>query len=91
MTDSERYKRDDAKCAARLKKQEADQLLPCRDPDEGEDDGGVGTAFRLRRVYDRWPPVFRWAARVWGFVARHRTKKPGHLTRGKKGTPPSPP
>ena len=60
MTDSERYKRDDAGCAERLKKREADQLLPCRDPDEGEDDGGIGDRFQ---GYDGFtisgPPVFR--------------------------------
>ena len=60
MTDSERYKADDAKCAERLKKREADQLLPCRDPDDGEDDQGVGDRFQ---GYDGFtiggPPVFR--------------------------------
>ena len=59
MTDSERYKRDDAGCAARLKKREADQLLPCRDPDD-VDDQGVGARFQ---GYDGFtisgPPVFR--------------------------------
>ena len=59
MTDSERYKREDAGCAARLKKQEP-ELLPCRDPDEGEDDQGVGDRFQ---GYDGFtiggPPVFR--------------------------------
>jgi len=59
MTDSERYKREDAGCAARLKKQEP-ELLPCRDPDEGEDDQGVGARFQ---GYDGFtisgPPVFR--------------------------------
>ena len=59
MTDSERYKREDAGCAARLKKQEP-ELLPCRDPDEGEDDHGVGDRFQ---GYDGFtiggPPVFR--------------------------------
>ena len=59
MTDSERYKREDAGCAARLKKQEP-ELLPCRDPDEGEDDGGIGDRFQ---GYDgftiKGPPVFR--------------------------------
>ena len=59
MTDSERYKREDAGCAARLKKQEP-ELLPCRDPDEGEDDGGIGDRFQ---GYDGFtisgPPVFR--------------------------------
>ena len=59
MTDSERYKREDAGCAARLKKQKP-ELLPCRDPDEGEDDGGIGDRFQ---GYDgftiKGPPVFR--------------------------------
>ena len=59
MTDSERYKRDDAGCAARLEKREADQLLPCRDPDD-VDDQGVGNRFQ---GYDGFtiggPPVFR--------------------------------
>jgi len=59
MTDSERYKREDAGCAARLKKQEP-ELLPCRDPDDGEDDQGVGDRFQ---GYDGFtiggPPVFR--------------------------------
>ena len=59
LTDSERYKRDDAGCAARLKKREADQLLPCRDPDD-VDDQGVGNRFQ---GYDGFtisgPPVFR--------------------------------
>ena len=59
MTDSERYKADDAKCAERLKKREADQLLPCRDPDD-VDDQGVGARFQ---GYDGFtisgPPVFR--------------------------------
>ena len=59
MTDSERYKRDDAGCAERLKKREADQLLPCRDPDD-VDDQGVGARFQ---GYDGFtisgPPVFR--------------------------------
>ena len=59
MTDSERYKREDAGCAERLKKQEP-ELLPCRDPDEGEDDQGVGDRFQ---GYDGFtiggPPVFR--------------------------------
>ena len=59
MTDSERYKREDAGCAERLKKQEP-ELLPCRDPDEGEDDQGVGARFQ---GYDGFtisgPPVFR--------------------------------
>ena len=59
LTDSERYKREDAGCAARLKKQEP-ELLPCRDPDEGEDDQGVGDRFQ---GYDGFtiggPPVFR--------------------------------
>ena len=59
MTDSERYKREDAGCAARLKKQKP-ELLPCRDPDEGEDDGGIGDRFQ---GYDGFtiggPPVFR--------------------------------
>ena len=59
LTDSERYKREDAGCAARLKKQEP-ELLPCRDPDEGEDDGGIGDRFQ---GYDgftiKGPPVFR--------------------------------
>ena len=60
MTDSERYKRDDAGCAERLKKREEGELLPCRDPDEGEDDGGIGDRFQ---GYDGFtisgPPVFR--------------------------------
>ena len=59
LTDSERYKREDAGCAERLKKQEP-ELLPCRDPDEGEDDQGVGARFQ---GYDGFtisgPPVFR--------------------------------
>ena len=59
LTDSERYKRDDAGCAERLKKREADQLLPCRDPDD-VDDQGVGARFQ---GYDGFtisgPPVFR--------------------------------
>ena len=59
MTDSERYKRDDAGCAERLKKREVDQLLPCRDPDD-VDDQGVGARFQ---GYDGFtisgPPVFR--------------------------------
>jgi len=59
MTYSERYKREDAGCAERLKKQEP-ELLPCRDPDEGEDDQGVGARFQ---GYDGFtisgPPVFR--------------------------------
>ena len=59
LTDSERYKRDDAGCAARLKAQEP-ELLPCIDPDEGEDDQGVGDRFQ---GYDGFtiggPPVFR--------------------------------
>ncbi len=58
MTDSERYKREDAGCAARLKKQEP-ELLPCRDPDD-VDDQGVGARFQ---GYDGFtisgPPVFR--------------------------------
>ena len=60
MTDSERYKRDDAGCAARLKKRQESEMLPCRDPDEGEDDGGIGDRFQ---GYDGYtisgPPVFR--------------------------------
>ena len=59
MTDSERYKREDAGCAARLKKQEP-ELLPCIDPEIGEDDQGVGARFQ---GYDGFtiggPPVFR--------------------------------
>ena len=59
LIESERYKREDAGCAARLKKQEP-ELLPCRDPDEGEDDGGIGDRFQ---GYDGFtisgPPVFR--------------------------------
>ena len=59
LTDSERYKRDDAGCAERLKKREVDQLLPCRDPDD-VDDQGVGARFQ---GYDGFtisgPPVFR--------------------------------
>ena len=59
LTDSERYKREDAGCAARLKAQEP-ELLPCRDPDDGEDDQGVGDRFQ---GYDGFtiggPPVFR--------------------------------
>ena len=58
MTDSERYKREDAGCAARLKKQEP-ELLPCIDPEIGEDDQGVGARFQ---GYDGFtisgPPVF---------------------------------
>ena len=60
MTDSERYKADDAKCAERLREREKDEMLPCRDPDEGEDDGGIGDRFQ---GYDGFtisgPPVFR--------------------------------
>ena len=60
MTDSERYKRDDAGCAARLKEREADQMVPCIDPEIGEDDQGVGARFQ---GYDGFtiggPPVFR--------------------------------
>ena len=59
MTDSERYKREDAGCAARLKAQEP-ELLPCIDPEIGEDDQGVGARFQ---GYDGFtiggPPVFR--------------------------------
>ena len=59
MTDSERYKREDAGCAARLKKQEP-ELLPCIDPEIGEDDQGLGARFQ---GYDGFtiggPPVFR--------------------------------
>ena len=60
MMDSERYKRDDAGCDARLKKRQESEMLPCRDPDEGEDDGGIGDRFQ---GYDGFtisgPPVFR--------------------------------
>jgi hypothetical protein len=60
MTDSERYKADDAGCAERLKKREADQMVPCIDPEIGEDDQGVGARFQ---GYDGFtiggPPVFR--------------------------------
>ena len=60
LTDSERYKRDDAKCAERLQKREADQMVPCIDPEIGEDDQGVGARFQ---GYDGFtiggPPVFR--------------------------------
>ena len=60
MTDSERYKKDDAGCAERLKKREADQMVPCIDPEIGEDDQGVGARFQ---GYDGFtiggPPVFR--------------------------------
>ena len=60
MTDSERYKRDDAGCAERLQKREADQMVPCIDPEIGEDDQGVGARFQ---GYDGFtiggPPVFR--------------------------------
>ena len=60
LTDSERYKRDDAGCAERLKKREADQMVPCIDPEIGEDDQGVGARFQ---GYDGFtiggPPVFR--------------------------------
>ena len=60
MTDSERYKRDDAGCAERLKKREADEMVPCIDPEIGEDDQGVGARFQ---GYDGFtiggPPVFR--------------------------------
>ena len=60
LTDSERYKKDDAGCAARLKKREADQMVPCIDPEIGEDDQGVGARFQ---GYDGFtiggPPVFR--------------------------------
>ena len=59
MTDSERYKRDDAGCAARLKKRQESEMLPCRDPDD-VDDQGVGARFQ---GYDGFtisgPPVFR--------------------------------
>ena len=59
LTDSERYKRDDAGCAERLKKREEGELLPCRDPDD-VDDQGVGARFQ---GYDGFtisgPPVFR--------------------------------
>ena len=59
MTESERYKREDAGCAARLKKQEP-ELLPCIDPEIGVDDQGVGARFQ---GYDGFtiggPPVFR--------------------------------
>ena len=59
MTDSERYKREDAGCAARLKKQEP-ELLPRIDPEIGEHDQGVGARFQ---GYDGFtisgPPVFR--------------------------------
>ena len=58
LIESERYKREDAGCAARLKKQEP-ELLPCRDPDD-VDDQGVGNRFQ---GYDGFtisgPPVFR--------------------------------
>ena len=60
MTESERYKRDDAGCAERLKKREADEMVPCIDPEIGEDDQGVGARFQ---GYDGFtisgPPVFR--------------------------------
>ena len=60
LTDSERYKRDDAGCAERLKKREADEMVPCIDPEIGEDDQGVGARFQ---GYDGFtiggPPVFR--------------------------------
>ena len=60
LTDSERYKRDDASCAERLKKREADEMVPCIDPEIGEDDQGVGARFQ---GYDGFtisgPPVFR--------------------------------
>ena len=60
LTESERYKRDDEGCAARLKKREADQMVPCIDPEIGEDDQGVGARFQ---GYDGFtiggPPVFR--------------------------------
>lgn len=60
MTDSDRYKKDDAKCAARLKERAERELLPCVDPDLGEDDGGVADRFQ---GYDGFtisgPPVFR--------------------------------
>ena len=60
MTDSKRYKRDDAGCAARLKQREADEMVPCIDPEIGEDDQGVGARFQ---GYDGFtisgPPVFR--------------------------------
>ena len=59
LIESERYKREDAGCAARLKKQEP-ELLPCIDPEIGEDDQGVGARFQ---GYDGFtiggPPVFR--------------------------------
>ena len=59
MTDSERYKRDDAGCAERLKKRQESEMLPCRDPDD-VDDQGVGARFQ---GYDGFtisgPPVFR--------------------------------
>lgn len=60
MTDSDRYKKDDAKCAERLKERAESELLPCVDPDLGEDDGGVADRFQ---GYDGFtisgPPVFR--------------------------------
>ena len=60
MTDSERYKKDEAGCAERLKKREADEMVPCIDPEIGEDDQGVGARFQ---GYDGFtisgPPVFR--------------------------------
>ena len=60
LTDSERYKRDDAGCAERLKKREADEMVPCIDPEIGEDDQGVGARFQ---GYDGFtisgPPVCR--------------------------------
>ena len=59
LTESERYRADDAKCAERLKAQEP-ELLPCIDPEIGEDDQGVGARFQ---GYDGFtisgPPVFR--------------------------------
>ena len=60
MTDSERYKREDAGCAERLKKREEGEMVPCIDPEIGEDDQGVGARFQ---GYDGFtisgPPVFR--------------------------------
>ena len=59
LTDSERYKREDAGCAARLKKQEP-ELLPCIDPEIGEDDQGVGARFQGYAGFTiGGPPVFR--------------------------------
>ena len=59
MTDSARYKKDDAGCAERLKERAESELLPCRDPDD-VDDQGVGARFQgYAGVPISGPPVFR--------------------------------